>query len=74
MAVAWRAIDRDTGVHQPLAGFIDILDPVRQMPEIATLAVAALVPIMRKFDLGTLIAGGSEEDQGEPACLIIKTA
>jgi hypothetical protein len=61
-------------VHQPPAGFVDVLDPVGEMAEIAAFAIALLVPIVGELDLGFLVARRGQEDQGEAPLLIVHAA
>ena len=74
MAVAGRAVDDDTGIHQPLAGLVDILYAVGEMPEIAAFAVPALIPVMREFDLCIFVTRRSKKDQSITPRLIIEPA
>ena len=72
MAVARWAVDRHSTIHQPLATFINIIDGIGEVAEIAPLAIAFFIPIIGKFDLRGFIAGGRKEDKREPPGLAIK--
>ena len=74
VAVARRPVDRDAIVHQPPAGVVDILHPVGDVAEIAAFGISLLIPIMGELNLGVLVAGRGEEDQGEAALLIVHSA
>ena len=74
MAVTRRPVDSDPCVHQALAGFVDILDTVGEMPEIAAFIIAAFIPIVCEFDLRVLVAGGGKKDQREAPRFAIETA
>ena len=74
MAVAWRAVDGDTGIQQPLAGRVNVIDPVSQVSEITAFAITALVPVMRQLDLCIFVVRGGKEDQCEAPSLIVETA
>src|SRR4051794_27816554 len=62
-AVTRRAVDRDSGVHQPPAGLVNIVDLIGEVTEIAAARIAALVPIVRKLDLSAVVARNAEEDE-----------
>src|SRR3546814_3546238 len=81
MAVARRAVDRHAGVHQVLAGGIDIVDAIGEMAEIAPAGIGlrrAAVrgrPVPGQFDLGDpFLSRRGEEDQREAARLIVEAA
>mgnify|MGYP003455451145 FL=1 len=74
MAVTLRPVDCHACIHQSLAGFVDIFDAVREMPEIAAFIVAALVPVMREFNLGILVARRCQKDQRIPPGFIVEPA
>src|SRR3546814_4017403 len=78
MAVAGRAVDRHPAVHQPLAGRVDIVDAIGEVPEIAPARIGfggAAVrrrPVVGQLDLGVRafsgrvhIVGRSEEHTSE---------
>src|SRR3546814_17487635 len=46
VSIAGRAIDRDAGIHQSLTGFVDILDLVSEMPEVATAGIFLRIPVL----------------------------
>ena len=66
MPVARGTVDGHAGALQRRAGRVNIVDPKRQMPEIAAAIVARLIPIVGQLDLGDIVAR-AEEDQREPA-------
>ena len=45
--VARRPVDGDAGLHQPVAGGVDVVDLERQMPEIAAFAIVFRIPVDR---------------------------
>ena len=69
-AIARRASDRDAVRRKRGAGFVDVVDGISEMPEIAPARVALLIPVMGKFDGRCLIAGGGEEDVGVAALFV----
>src|SRR5215211_4780030 len=44
VAVARRAIDRHTGVHELPTGLVDVIDPIGEMPEVPSADIFVLVP------------------------------
>src|SRR6266853_2921579 len=52
VAVARRTVDGDALLHQPVAGRVDVVDLIGEVPEIAVLAVFLLVPIVGELDQG----------------------
>src|SRR5205085_6743950 len=74
VAIARRAVDGHSAFLQAAAALVDIVDTVGEVAEIAAFAIAALVPIVGELDLGVLVAGGSEENEGEAALLAVVTA
>ena len=50
MAIARRTVDGHAAIHQALAGRVDIVDLIGQMPEEAVLAIGLLVPIVGEFN------------------------
>ena len=61
MPVARRAVDRVARIGDALAGLVDILDPVSEMPEIAPAIISlgrrAILgrPVIGKLDLGNAL-------------------
>src|SRR5690348_15213514 len=49
--VARRPVDGDAGLHQPLAGRVDVVDLIGEMAEVARLAVVLGIPVIGQFDL-----------------------
>ena len=64
MPVARRAVDLHTGVGEPVARRVNIVDQDGEMAKVAPAALAGLAPIMGQLDFG-LVARKAEEDQGE---------
>lgn len=80
MAIARRAVDGDTCIHQPLAGRVNIVDPIGQMPEIPAAAIifrrAAIGgrPVVGQLDFrNPVLAGRGEKDERESPRLAIET-
>lgn len=72
MAVAGRAIDDHACIHQLLAGGVDVIHNIGQMPEIAPTIVVFWIPVIGEFQLrGLVLLGGfhifrcGQEDQRE---------
>lgn len=65
MTIPRRPVDGDPGIRKPLAGGVDVVDAVREMAEVAALAVVLGIPVVRQLNLGLLITGGGEKDQRE---------
>src|SRR3546814_7390470 len=72
VSIAGRAIDRDAGIHQSLTGFVDILDLVSEMPEVATAGIFLRIPVISELDLRILVTGRSKEDEREASFLVIR--
>ena len=72
--VARRAVDDDAAISEPSARGVNIVDRVSEMAEVAALAIARLIPIVRQFDLRIVIPRRGEEDQGETSHLVIEPA
>src|SRR3546814_1474622 len=72
LSIAGRAIDRDAGIHQSLAGFVDILDLVSEMPEVATAGIFLPIPVISEFDLRILVTGRSKKDEREASFLVLR--
>src|SRR5687767_10172941 len=66
MTVAGWPVDGHSGVHEPLAQRVDIVDAIGEVAEIAVSGITALVPIVGQLDF-SFVPGNSEEDQGETA-------
>jgi serine/threonine protein kinase len=64
-----RAVDRDARVHQPLAGGVDVVHRVGEVPEEAPGCVGlGVVPVVRQLDLRRVtIRAGAQEQQREAA-------
>jgi len=60
-----RPVDRHAVVHQALAGGVDIVDRVGEVPEVAPAGVGLGVPVVGEFDLRRLVARRGQEDQRE---------
>ncbi len=80
MAIARRTVDGDACVHQPLAGRINIVDPIGKMTEIPTAAVifgrAAIGgwPVIGQLDLcNPVLTGRGKKDQREAPRLAVET-
>ena len=71
MAVTRRAIDRDAAIHEFLAGFVDVVDPVGEVTEIASLTIFLGVPVVGELDLGALVTGRCEKNQSKPAFFVV---
>ena len=67
MAVPGRTVDRDPGVHQPLAEFKNIFHFVGEVTEISPPGIGFGIPIPGEFHLGIGIVLGTEENQAESA-------
>ena len=65
MAISWRAIDGDAGIHQLLTEVIDILDPVGEVTEIATAGIFLGIPVISQLNLGAFLTGGAQENEGK---------
>src|SRR5690606_41685626 len=70
VAVARRAVDGDAGIHQALAGVVDIVDLVGEMAEVAPALVVLRIPVEGELDerrllvdAALLVLGRGEEDQ-----------
>jgi hypothetical protein len=50
VAIPWRAIDGNAISLQVTAQPVDIIDPIRQMPEIATTGVFFRIPVVSQLD------------------------
>src|SRR3569833_4548194 len=57
MSVARRAVDRDPAVHQPLAGLVTVVDPVREVPEVAPAGVMLAFAAYGRPVVGQLALG-----------------
>ena len=68
MTVPWWSVNRDPGIHQGLAQFVNVVDLVGQMAKIPALVVLLRVPVVRQFDLRFVIAFCREKYEREPAC------
>ncbi|KAG5729160.1 hypothetical protein E4T56_gene8893, partial [Termitomyces sp. T112] len=82
VAVARRPVDGDAGLHQLLAGGVDVVDLLGEMAEEAVLAVLLLVPVPGELDQWraagrrlTLqrieVVGRAQEHQREPPLLVL---
>ena len=67
MTISGRAVDGDSGIHQPLTGRVDVLDPVGEVAEVPTAVVGLRIPVVGEFDLSGLVSGRAEEDECEAA-------
>ena len=73
MAIAWRAIDRNACIHQPLARRVDIIDVIGEMTEIAPTGIFLGIPVVGEFDFGNaFLPRRGQEDQREAALFIGK--
>ncbi len=72
MAVTRRAIDRHAAVDQSLTTFIDVIDAIGEVTEIAALAITGFIPIMGQFHLRRFVTGCRQENQREPPRVAIK--
>ena len=78
MAITRRAVDDDAGVHQPLAGLVDIVDLIGEMAEIAAAIIdfrrAAILrrPVVGQFHLRVLVARCGQVNEGEAARLAVE--
>ncbi len=50
VAVPRRPVDGDAGIHQPLAGLVDVVDPVGEVAEVAPALIGVLVPVVGQLD------------------------
>src|SRR3546814_17556847 len=57
---------------QSLTGFVDILDLVSEMPEVATAGIFLRIPVISELDLRILVTGRSKEDEREASFLVIR--
>jgi hypothetical protein len=72
MPVAWRAVNGDAVLHQPLAGFVNIIDLISEVSEISPVTIRFRVPIIGELKLrAVLVAGGGEEEQREAPLLTL---
>src|SRR3546814_18702895 len=72
VSIAGRAIDRDAGIHQSLTGFVDILDLVSEMPEVATAGIFLRIPVISELDLRILVTGRSKEDERDASFRVLR--
>ena len=81
MSVPGRAVDGHTPVHELLAGGVDVVHLVGQVPEIPATGVLLGIPVVgqlhhrRHFLPGLFhVIPGGEEHQGESSGLVVVTA
>ncbi len=75
VTVARRAIDLDSFFHQLCACGVDVVDFIRQMPEVPTVRWQAIisVPIIGQFDRTFRLIRRSKEDERETAFFAVHT-
>src|SRR5690606_26105572 len=73
-SVAWRPVDRHAHVHQALARRVDVVDLVRDVPEVPSLAVLLGIPVVRQLELRILLALGRDEHEWIPAGLVYRAS
>src|SRR5262249_43098884 len=69
-----RTIDRDAGLHQPLASLVNVVHLVGEAAEVAAAIISPLVPVPGQLDLSALIARNAKEDKREAARLVLHPA
>jgi len=74
VAIPWRPIDGNAIGLQVTAQPVDVIHPIRQMPEVTATGVLLRVPVVGQFDHGRPVFAGTglifrsgEEDQGKTA-------
>src|SRR4051812_6124954 len=73
LAVARRAVDRHAVGDEGVAGVVDVVHLVGEMPEIAAAGVGLGIPIVGEFDGSLLVTGDGEEHVGV-AAFFVRTA
>ena len=76
MPVARRPVDDHAVVHQVLAGFVDVIDVIGQMPEMPAVGGQPFVavPVIGQLELGRVRRGRAHEDKGEPPSFAVVAA
>src|SRR5699024_2460953 len=69
--VARRTVDRDSSVHQPLAGLVNVINLVSEVAEVAAARIALLAPVIGELDLAALVSRNAEENKREATRLIL---
>nr|AAY82853.1 predicted lactoylglutathione lyase [uncultured bacterium MedeBAC46A06] len=77
-AIARWPVDGHSGIHEMLAGGVDVIHIIGQMPKISAAGIFLGVPVVGQFQLWRArclcaleIGRGCEKDEGEPARLDI---
>ena len=67
VAITRRSVDCDARVHQLLANGVYVIDPVREMTEVATFIVFFRVPVIGQLHLRCFVTGCRKEYERKPA-------
>ena len=71
MPVAWRPANCDARIHELLTQFVNIIDPIRKMTEVAAFTVFFRIPVMGQLDLRIVIAGRRKKNEGKAALFAV---
>src|ERR1700733_13864643 len=72
-AVTRRAVDRHAAADEGIAGVVDVVHGIGEMPEIAAAGVRLGIPVVGEFNGSRLVARGGKEHVGV-AALLVRTA
>ncbi len=65
----WWAIYGYTGIHEPLADCVNVVDAVGEVPKIAPFVIFLGIPVVRQLDLSFPIPGRRQEYERETPLL-----
>ena len=66
-------VDGYTGVHEPLADSVNVVDAVSEVPKIAPFVIFLGIPVVRQLDLSFPIPGRRQEYERETPLLNVNS-